>query len=185
MDEAPAYEGLTDAEVGVAVALSQQIADLIKGRSLSVIMTALGIAGGTVIAEFEPAGLKSESRRLVDELFDAYHVWREAAVAAPDLGPCCICSGTAPSNILMLARRAAVPGHGWGCVQCGLPSDGAVAVLCDGCLTLYQADAAILTACCRGWPATDGRIAIADLPQGVFEHNLAMHPESGLEEMRP
>lgn len=78
----------------------------------------------------------------------------------------------------MLPRRAPMPGRGWGCVQCRLPMDGAVAVLCETCLGRYQRNNASLWRCCRGYPKTDGRVQIADLPDGVFDHDPARHPEN-------
>lgn len=90
----------------------------------------------------------------------------------PRLGQCCICGGeNGVRNIIMLDQRAAVPGHGWGCVVCNLPMDGAYAVLCDGCLAGWQADNSILKTACRGYPGSEGRIAIADLPTGGFKHD--------------
>ena len=52
-----------------------------------------------------------------------------------DLGQCCACGKSGPDvrNIVMLSFRGPDPGKGWGCLQCGLPTDGASAVLCDGC----------------------------------------------------
>lgn len=93
----------------------------------------------------------------------------------PELGPCCICQGPGSRTIILLARRGAVPGHGWGCVVCGLPADGAVAVLCDWCVPKYERDAALLTHACRGHPASDGRIPIAELPAGEFKHDRTKH----------
>jgi hypothetical protein len=34
----------------------------------------------------------------------------------------------------MLSLRAPVAGTGWGCAVCGLPMDGAIALLCEDCL---------------------------------------------------
>jgi hypothetical protein len=36
----------------------------------------------------------------------------------PDLGPCCACGITGPTvrNFLALAKKASIPGHGWGCL---------------------------------------------------------------------
>jgi hypothetical protein len=69
-------------------------------------------------------------------------------------------------------RRPPEPaGHGWGCIVCGLPPDGAYAVLCDTCADRYAEDPAILTTACAGYPV-EGRVAIADLPPGPFDHDL-------------
>jgi hypothetical protein len=94
----------------------------------------------------------------------------------PKLGPCCICETTEGVHaIIMLNQRAPVPGHGWGCVQCDLPWDGAVAVLCDPCCEGYQAGTTALRFACRGYPATDGRIPIDKLPPPDFDHDHAKH----------
>jgi hypothetical protein len=96
---------------------------------------------------------------------------------APALGPCCMCEGVSGvRNLMMLDRRGLVPGHGWGCVVCGLPSDGATAVLCDACLAAYRAGRK-LRFVCRGYPAKDGRAALEELPDGAFAHDEAKHAE--------
>jgi hypothetical protein len=97
-------------------------------------------------------------------------------MASPfELGPCCMCGGPDAINIITLDRRSAIPGHGWGCYVCGLPPDGASAVVCTPCLELYQEKQDLLQFCCRGYPATEGRIPIADLPEGKFAHDEARH----------
>jgi hypothetical protein len=99
-----------------------------------------------------------------------------------DLGPCCMCETTEGAvNMVCLDRRCAVPGHGWGCVVCHLPFDGAVAVLCDECFRLYRQQPEYLIEACRGYPGTEGRIPIEELPPGEFAHDMAMHaaPEPG------
>jgi hypothetical protein len=94
----------------------------------------------------------------------------------PSLGPCCICETTeGVINIIMLDRRCVVPGHGWGCMVCGLPADGASAVLCDHCLERYQREPGALLFACRGYPASDGRIPIAELPEDIFNHDAVKH----------
>jgi hypothetical protein len=92
----------------------------------------------------------------------------------PDLGPCCMCEGPGSRNLIMLSRRGAIPGHGWGCVVCGLPLDGAYAVLCEACIIRWEHDNSLLTVACRGWPG-EGRIPIAELPKGLFDHDMAKH----------
>jgi hypothetical protein len=88
-----------------------------------------------------------------------------------------MCSGPHAVNIIMLPRRAPIKGHGWGCMQCGLPADGASAVVCNACMELYEEKPDLLAYCCRGYPKTEGRIAIADLPEGEFDHDKAKHME--------
>jgi hypothetical protein len=78
-------------------------------------------------------------------------------------------------NIVMLSHPALIKGQGWGCVECGLPCDGAIAVVCDGCLTIYQADQSALRFFCLGYPASLGRVSIADLPQDHFDHDNSKH----------
>ena len=93
--------------------------------------------------------------------------------AAADLGSCCCCGGTEQvRNIYMINRRCAVSGHGWGCVVCDLPCDGASAVICDTCLAN---DMPIRFACC-GYPATDGRMLYDDLSE-PFDHDPTKHAE--------
>ena len=90
-----------------------------------------------------------------------------------DLGPCCGCEKVGPDvrTIVMLAKKGPIPGRGWGCLQCGLSSDGASAVLCDACLDSYT-----IRFACRGYPKDDGRIPVEEL-SGVHEHDRAGHPE--------
>lgn len=88
-----------------------------------------------------------------------------------DLGTCCVCEGTENiRNILMLDKRAPMPGRGWGCVVCGLLQDGASAVVCDDCLEKP------LKWACRGYPGIDGRIRIEELTES-FHHNYRYHAD--------
>jgi len=92
-----------------------------------------------------------------------------------DLGPCCACGAVGPSvrNLLMLDQLAPVPGTGWGCLQCGLPSDGASAVVCDDCVDSGRSPEWAID----GFPAGKGRIPIAQLT-GRHEHRMDLHPEA-------
>jgi hypothetical protein len=58
-----------------------------------------------------------------------------------------------------------------------LSNDGALAVICNECLPKWEADETILRVACRGYPAEDGRVSIAELPEGKFEHDMTKHPE--------
>jgi hypothetical protein len=85
----------------------------------------------------------------------------------PDLklGPCCICGGEdAPiAGLEMLSVKGEVPGHGWGCLVCALPADGACAVICAKCLPGYERGDVKPRFACRGWPGSDGRVPIGEL----------------------
>jgi hypothetical protein len=96
---------------------------------------------------------------------------------SPDLGPCCICEDDGAVNVVMLPHRAPIHGRGWGCVECHLPADGAVAVLCYRCIISYGVDPAALKFVCRGYPASDGRVPISELDQAIFDHDTAKHAE--------
>ena len=88
-----------------------------------------------------------------------------------NLGPCCVCERTeGVRNIVMLDKRAPIPGTGWGCVVCGLPPDGASAVLCDDCLEKPPRFA------CKDYPGIGGRIPIDELTE-KFEHDYRFHSD--------
>jgi hypothetical protein len=96
---------------------------------------------------------------------------------APSLGPCCICETyVGVTVILMLPRRGPIPGHGWGCAVCGLPSDGATAVLCEGCYEFVEAGATPIFVC-RGYPGSEGRMLYSALSDEHFDHRAALHRE--------
>jgi len=92
-----------------------------------------------------------------------------------DLGPCCVCEGiTGVRNMVMLDKKSPIPGKGWGCFLCGLKMDGAVAVVCDGCIKDLNNGHIKVRFACRGYPGVDGRVPIESL-QGVHHHNMALH----------
>ena len=95
-----------------------------------------------------------------------------------DLGPCCVCEGAnRVRTVLMLPWRAPIPGHGWGCCQCGRPSDGAVAVICDSCFGDGSDVVERLRFACRGYAAVDGRVPIEELTT-PFDHDDDAHRET-------
>jgi hypothetical protein len=90
----------------------------------------------------------------------------------PKLGTCCACGGSEHvRNIIMLDRRGPTPGKGWGCVECGLPCDGAIAVLCDPCFDAAREPVFAVV----GYPKDNARMPLADLPVEPFEHDPEMH----------
>lgn len=91
-----------------------------------------------------------------------------------DLGPCCCCGKSKKNvrNIVMLNKKAPIPGTGWGCVVCGLPADGASYVCCDDCLKEGKEPKWAIS----GWPKDGGRILIGEL-EGEHEHDMKGHAE--------
>lgn len=94
-----------------------------------------------------------------------------------DNGPCCICGKEDETvrNIAFLSKKAPVPGTGWGCVQCDLPPDGAVAIVCDECNDgTHTADE--IKHAVDGFLTEKKRIPVIDL-EGSHEHDVRKHPE--------
>lgn len=94
----------------------------------------------------------------------------------PSLGPCCACEKLDQTvrNIIMLDLKGPSPGKGWGCVQCGLPPDGASYVVCDDCLEKQIKPKFVIL----GNPGDGKRISYEQL-QGAaaHEHDMTKHPE--------
>jgi NMD protein affecting ribosome stability and mRNA decay len=66
------------------------------------------------------------------------------------------------------------PGRGWGCVVCGVPSDGAVAVLCDACVERKVQPIRII----EGDAAEHRRLVITPaMRERKFAHRVELHPE--------
>jgi hypothetical protein len=90
----------------------------------------------------------------------------------PHLGPCCVCGRTdGVVNIMMLPWRSPTPGKGWGCVVCGLPADGASAVLCDDCVDKPPRFV------CTGYVSEPGRTPVDEVSSEPFEHDLNLHKD--------
>lgn len=91
------------------------------------------------------------------------------------LGRCCHCQAASATVTVMLERRAPVPGTGWGCVVCGLPCDGAIAVLCAGCAGLVMVKGAYPELVCEGFAGENNRRLASSLRPEPFEHDEAKH----------
>jgi hypothetical protein len=74
-------------------------------------------------------------------------------------------------NIVMLPRRASVPGTGWTCLVCDLPADGASYVACDRCLRNDVPPREVV----RGYLASGEREPITALSPEVFDHDMSRH----------
>jgi hypothetical protein len=91
-----------------------------------------------------------------------------------DLGPCCGCKATGPTvrNLVCLGVKGPVAGTGWGCVVCGLPSDGALAVMCDSCMEAKSEPLEVIA----GYVAEIGRTPRASCTE-PFEHDMDQHQD--------
>jgi len=91
----------------------------------------------------------------------------------PDLGPCCACGSTFDvRNIMCMPFKSPEPGYGWGCMQCGLPLDGAVAFICDTCLETNAEIKFIAVG-----PAAEHRRAPMPTDAEPFDHDESKHPK--------
>lgn len=87
-------------------------------------------------------------------------------------GSCCACGRAVASvrNVVPLPKLAPVAGTGWGCEVCGLPLNGAVAVVCDNCLACQvEVKWAVY-----GPLWEKGRVLVGMLT-GAFNHRMEFH----------
>jgi len=77
----------------------------------------------------------------------------------------------------MLYVKGPSPGKGWGCVVCGIPSDGALVVLSNRCgRQLERGDDDHVKFAIKGYLYDGERVAVAELTE-PFDHDLSKHPE--------
>jgi hypothetical protein len=102
------------------------------------------------------------------------------SLASQPFGACCLCQRSGPTvrNFVTLPERAPVPGTGWGCVECGLPADGAMAIVCDPCADRLQEElnSDSIREVIYGLPARGGRCPRAADPE-AFVHDRSRHVE--------
>jgi hypothetical protein len=105
-----------------------------------------------------------------DDDFDEY---KEEADPI-DFGPCCVCGkeDATVRNIMMLNKRTPA-GYGWGCLQCDLPMEGAIAVICDECLV----PDVVIKEYVFGQVSDKKRALVSTLSDEVFDHDMTKHPE--------
>jgi len=93
-----------------------------------------------------------------------------------EYGTCCVCqSDMEMYNIIQLDYKVESE-SGWGCFKCGLPMQGAVAVVCDGCLDEHGND--IEDQIRFLMDGVKGRIPVPPVADRIpHEHDLSLHPE--------
>lgn len=98
-------------------------------------------------------------------------------ILTPGFGPCCCCEAEIRHNpgLMMLGFEGPPGWTGWGCMVCGLPSRGAIAVLCQACVKAQRVPSFIAAGRNVGDNLRlrlDGKFV-----QVPFTHRLAQHPE--------
>ena len=94
-------------------------------------------------------------------------------------GSCCVCGNLQDvNNIFQLSYKVGSESESaWGCFGCGLPIEGAVAVVCDACIEkhgLDNIDGHIKFL----MDGREGRIPVPPVEKRVpHEHDLSLHPE--------
>ncbi len=96
-----------------------------------------------------------------------------------DLGSCCICEVNDDSvqNLIQLDFKVFGSETCWGCFQCGLPMEGAVAAVCDTCFQQYY-ETDLESHLKFLMDTKDRRIPVPPVAERVpHEHDLSKHPE--------
>jgi len=92
-----------------------------------------------------------------------------------DLGNCCACLGTQNVNNIMCMPFEGPPGfQGWGCMICGIPTRGAIAVLCDTCVELGAVPRYIVGG---RFVSSTMRVTLDGFERKAFDHIEARHAE--------
>ena len=93
-----------------------------------------------------------------------------------EFGTCCVCEGEMETCGLIQLDYKVESESGWGCVQCGLPMEGAVAVVCDACFTTHGDE--IVDQIKYLMNGKTERIPVPPVENRVtHEHDLSLHPE--------
>ena len=92
-----------------------------------------------------------------------------------ELGTCCVCEGEMEiCNILQLGYKVESE-TGWGCLQCGLAMEGAVALVCDTCFIAYGNE---IEDQIKYLVSDKERIPVPPVENRVtHKHDLSLHPE--------
>lgn len=92
---------------------------------------------------------------------------------------CCKCerSDVPVRTIVQFQFEAPEGFQGWGCVQCGAPSRGAVAVVCDGCADTMKSGEEVRFICGGKYMGDDVLVPLQGYERRPFGCDLSKHPE--------
>ena len=92
-----------------------------------------------------------------------------------ELGTCCGCGTTENVHSVIALNKRSPYGGGWGCFQCGLPAEGAIAVMCDECI----ATEAPIREVVAGMVSQGQRVPYGAIDEWEdFQHDLKLHSEA-------
>ncbi len=91
-----------------------------------------------------------------------------------NVGPCCSCGrdNLEVRNVVMIEQKNPGGKDGWGCLQCHLPMEGAVALICDECAELGRP----IKFAVDGEIKNKKRIPVESLG-AEHKHDMSQHPE--------
>lgn len=89
---------------------------------------------------------------------------------------CCACGELREDvhNVVCLPVKAPIPGTGWGCVECGLPADGALALVCDSCALRPDDEQRAVEFAYNG-PVGGPELVQVKWLTGQWQHDLTKH----------
>ena len=98
-----------------------------------------------------------------------------------DLGPCCVCGKRQDGSVrtlVCLSFEAPKGFIGWGCVVCGIPSRGAMAIACDECCEKHgqELPGALVFICAGAFSAQGLRYPLEGFERIPFDHDMNKHP---------
>ena len=99
-----------------------------------------------------------------------------------EYGTCCVCEKKIEgvANLIALDYKTNAT-SGWGCLKCGLPMEGAVAVICDGCFDKVDENGEDKIKFIMN--GIEERIPVPPVHDRIpHEHDLSLHPEHRDEE---
>lgn len=93
-----------------------------------------------------------------------------------EFGTCCVCECEMEECGIVQLDYKVESESGWGCVQCDLAMQGAIAIVCDACFIAYGDE--IEDQIKYLMNGKKGRIPVPPVANRVLhEHDLSLHPE--------
>lgn len=94
-------------------------------------------------------------------------------------GACCRCLKDDGNvrTIVHLEFEGPSDFNGWGCVQCGVPQRGALAVICDACADGMKSIDELSFICGGKYMVDRERLPLEGYERKPFGHDLSKHPE--------